>query len=141
MTNSNGNKPSGAGALVRKVVNFAGIGVINTAIDMLVYFGLSFVMSGMLFVAQIISYTCGAVNSFFMNRYFTFKKHEAFDWHEMLRFVIVNLAVIGVTALLTWIFADNIGIHGLLVKLGVTAVSQVMNFLAYYFWVFAGEKK
>ncbi|PKG21821.1 GtrA family protein [Niallia nealsonii] len=114
---------------------FAAVGGINTCIDFIVYTLLAVLSVNYLF-AQCISYICGLLNSYFMNRTWTFKRKEKANWQEFVRFVCVN----GLTLLITMFFlhlfyAEN---HWSLAasKFAVTIIGVFINFIGAKLFVF-----
>jgi putative flippase GtrA len=75
------------------------VGVVNTLIDMSVYFLLT--MSAFFykyyFFAQAISFTCGVVNSLLMNKRFTFKEKGAMGAKRVSAFFAINVLSLGVS--------------------------------------------
>ncbi|MFT8322973.1 MAG: GtrA family protein [Bacillus sp. (in: firmicutes)] len=77
-------------------IKFGAVGGINTSIDLVVYSILAGLHVHYLF-AQCISYICGLLNSYFMNRKWTFKRVNKANWKEFGRFAAINI----ITLLLT----------------------------------------
>ena len=71
----------------RSFFRFLLVGVLNTIVAYVVYFillqfGISFV------IAQGVGQVCGVINSYFFNKYFTFKSNSKSKW-EIVRFLTV----------------------------------------------------
>ena len=100
---------------------FCAIGVINTVIDILIYFLLTryfdFV-ANLIFIAKAISYLLATLNSFFLNRSWTFEKQNTFQWHEMMLFYV---------AVGSGIFI-NVGVHFINVRF--LALNDIVSTLA-----------
>lgn len=115
-------------------VKFNIVGLLNTLVDMAVFallnsLGLFYV------VAQIISYGAGTANSFVLNSNITFKdrkrsKEEGFDHRQLLRFIILNLVVLGISLLLMSLLIDRLGLQELVSKVLATFVTVIINFSA-----------
>jgi putative flippase GtrA len=133
---------------ITQFIRFAFVGGINTLIDLgvlnilIALFGN--VTSGRYLVFKTISFLCAVVNSFFMNKLFTFKEKDMVTKKETYRFAVVT--VIG--------FLINVGIpfglftllHGrvpisdsvlanVCALIGVV-ISTLFNFVGYKFFVF-----
>jgi putative flippase GtrA len=91
--------------------------------------------------AQIISYSAGTANSFFWNKKVTFRDRdrgnkEGFDRMQLVRFIVLNLVVLGISVLLIHILTDSLGIQVLIAKVLVTFVTVIINFFGSRKWVF-----
>ncbi len=114
---------------------FQAVSVINFVIDYGVFFVLTSVFGMMTALANVISYSCGIINSFFWNRYWTFRIRHRFISVHFIKFVFVNLISLGVNTLAVWILVElyhfNVGLFGLenfFAKLVATAFSFTVNF-------------
>ena len=125
-------------------LKFQVVGIINFFVDYGVFFLLTSVLSMMTALANIISYSCGIINSFLWNRYWTFKiRHSFFSLH-FLKFVFVNLISLGVNTVAVWIlvelYAFNAGLFGMenfFAKLIATVFSFTVNFAGNKLLVFS----
>ena len=78
---------------IKKLLKFGITGVMNTAVDFVVYTVLVSVCSMGLYVSQVISYCCGMLNSYAVNRKWTFDTKNGFFSLELVKFVALNLAM------------------------------------------------
>ena len=126
---------------LRHISRFSMVGVMNTAVDFLMFtlcqsvFGIGYSIS------QIIGYSFGVINSFILNKKFTFddRKVSKKTFQELLQFVIVNVVSLCVTiiAMNVLIVSLNKGVY--LSKILVTLLAQITNYLGYKLWVFNEE--
>lgn len=90
-------------------------------------------------MVNILSFSAATVNSYFLNKYWTFKDKGRATFRQYGKFFVVS--VIGLLlnegALAGFVF---LGIYDLISKLLAVAVSLVWNFLANKFLVFNEEK-
>ncbi|MDD9147234.1 MULTISPECIES: GtrA family protein [unclassified Sporolactobacillus] len=118
--------------LIKQAAAFGTVGVLNTAVDFIVFVLLTHFFSLFYALAQILSYGAGMLNSYFLNSRFTFS-NSAKSKSRFIRFTILNLAVLLMTLLV---------MHGLLFlplyadKLISTLVGLIFNFVLSKFWVF-----
>lgn len=121
-------------------LKFNAVGLLNTLIDFAVFTLLHSL--GMINTpAQIISYSAGTANSFFWNKKVTFRDRdrgnkEGFDRMQLVRFIVLNLLVLGISVLLIHILTDSLGIQVLIAKVLVTFVTVIINFFGSRKWVF-----
>ncbi|MBI5017576.1 MAG: GtrA family protein [Deltaproteobacteria bacterium] len=119
---------------VRELVTFATVGVLNTGVDVAVFFGLTSL--GVPYLgAQVVSYSCGAGNSYVLNKFWTFRT-GGLSWGEMLRFTAANLASLGISLACLRTLHGSGGTGLAVAKIGATGCALAANFLASKLWVF-----
>ncbi|WP_342481028.1 GtrA family protein [Paenibacillus sp. FSL L8-0340] len=121
-------------------LKFNAVGLLNTLIDFAV-FTLLHSLGMMNTPAQIISYSAGTANSFFWNKKVTFKdksqtSKDSFDRMQLVRFIILNLVVLGISVLLMHLLTDKFEVQVLISKVLVTFVTVIINFFGSRKWVF-----
>lgn len=124
-------------------LKFQVVGAINFFVD----FGILSLLTGAFGMwvvpANIISYTCGVINSFILNRYWTFKIKLSFFSVHFIKFVFVNLVSLGVNTLAVYILGELYGLPNFFAKLIATVFSFTVNFAGNKLLVFKedGTKK
>jgi putative flippase GtrA len=129
-------------------IKFGLVGVMNTAVDFLVFALLTWVGVQYL-VAQVFSYSAGTVNSYVVNKLWTFggktasgtenPKAGRVDKGEFTRFVLVNIGTLLLSIALLYVLKTSLGLHPLIAKIGVTAVTVVVNYIGSKLWVFRSQ--
>lgn len=118
-----------------KAAKFAVVGVANTLIDYGVFALLAQLLGVNVYFSQVISYSCGVLNSYVFNRSWTFKSQSRFFSPTLVRFLVLNLAMLAVsTGLLALLM--QFGLGKLLAKAGSVAVTMALSFLVNRLWVF-----
>ena len=88
--------PGPTGSSIRQILRFVLTGCLNTALDLLLLNGLLWLWptrhTATLLVYNSIAYTFGAVNSFLLNKYWTFRSTGRVNGREVVRFVLITLA-------------------------------------------------
>lgn len=123
---------------LKHLTRFSFVGVINTLIDFFVFsmlqgvFGVSYVLS------QFLGYSCGIVNSFILNKNWTFKKGNAEKKtvKELIEFVSVNVVTLALTMILINYLTKDLEVNVYVAKIIVTILAQISNFLLYKLWIF-----
>ncbi|MEI7810086.1 MAG: GtrA family protein [bacterium] len=129
-------------------LRFAIVGVINTALDLmvlnlLVYFFA--VTNALIFsICKGVSFAFALVNSYFMNKYFTFAKKETtaknFYIFVLLSLIglFVNMFVSSVTFYLLSQYSFNISVNLIATISGIVGAmfSMVINYISYSLFVF-----
>ncbi|MBW4085017.1 GtrA family protein [Paenibacillus sp. S150] len=121
-------------------LKFNAVGLLNTLVDFAV-FTLLHSLGMMNTPAQIISYSAGTANSFIWNKKVTFRDQDrgskdGFDRRQLVRFIVLNLVVLGISVLLIHWLTDRFGIQVLIAKVLVTFVTVIINFFGSRKWVF-----
>lgn len=112
------------------------VGLINLGID-LVVFSLALYGLGMhLVVANTIAYSVATINSYLMNKYWTFagKSSPNISSSEFFRFLIFNLAGLLLSNVTIFILANHM--HPIIAKLGAVGATFVWNYLTIRRFVF-----
>lgn len=124
---------------VIKAAKFALVGVANTLIDYGVFTLLTQLAGTQLYLANVIAYGCGMLNSYVWNRSWTFRSRERFFSPALLRFVVLNLAMAGLSTVLLYGFHQLLGLSDLIAKGGATLLTLAVNFLCNRLWVFRSQ--
>lgn len=119
-----------------KAGKFAVVGVANTLIDYGVFTLLAQFAGVQVYLAQVIGYSCGMLNSYIFNRAWTFKAQSKFFSPALVRFLLTNLCMMGLSTLLLALFYDGLGLQKLVAKAGATLLTLGINFLLSRLWVF-----
>jgi putative flippase GtrA len=120
------------------------VGCLNTFIDWAVYFAIIniYPVESIFFyaVAKGLSYFCGILNSYFMNRCWTFKTiQDSNEGGRFIRFVLVNAVGLGINSASIYIFL-NINLAQLTALFLATAITFAFNFTLSKLWVFRKGK-
>jgi putative flippase GtrA len=124
-------------AWLGQAVRFGAVGLLNTAIDLGLYFALTrwFGLGGLPVAAKCLSYSAGILNSFYWNKNWTFQARTK-SWSALLPFALVNLAGLAVNAAVMQVCLKAMSLPEIL-SLGLaTGCTLAWNFLASKFLVF-----
>ena len=121
-------------SLIKKLLQFRFVrfcitGGLNTLVDFIVFFLLTGSLKWPVIPSQVISYSAGILNSYCINRRWTFQTRNRFFGREMLWFIGVNLCVLGVSVLSMWVLTTQMGFGTILSKLCTTALTMVLGFI------------
>ena len=112
-----------------RFVRFCVTGGLNTLVDFVVFFLLTSSLNWPVIPSQVLSYSAGILNSYCINRRWTFQTQNRFFSREMILFIGVNLVVLGASVLSVWALTSRIGLGVLLSKLCTTALTMVLGFI------------
>ena len=139
--------------VVYQIAKFAEVGVLNTAIDfgilnLLIW--LTGITSGWAIAPlNAASFLCATTNSYFWNKFWTFKKEGTAGGKDFTQFLGISAIGIGIntgivvagTSLILPVFGLSAGAWANLMKILATLVSMIWNFLGYKFIVFKENAK
>ena len=117
-------------------MRFAVVGVINTSIDLAVFY-LAFYWLGLhLIVANTIAYSVGTVNSYLMNKYWTFAGRGSPEVSpaEFSRFILFNLGGLILSNIAIFIFAKFV--PPIISKIGAIGITFIWNYVTIRRFVF-----
>jgi putative flippase GtrA len=122
-----------------QLCKFGLVGALNTAVDFLV-FTLLTAAAGMGYMAsQFISYSCGVLNSYLLNRSWTFRGASKPSGREIFRFIAVNLAALATASvILNWLYGLS-SLPLVVCKLVATVASVAINYAGSRYWVFGSR--
>ena len=124
-------------ALVEQFGKFVLVGLLNTSIHYLVFF-LLYKYAGIHYLAaSFIGYSAGLVNSFFINKKWTFQYVQKSRWPEFIKFLLVNVAALFINIALLETFVTLFRIIPEISQIIAIGGSTVVNFLGNKFWTFA----
>ncbi|KRE43277.1 GtrA family protein [Paenibacillus sp. Soil522] len=127
--------------LIAQFIAFNIVGLLNTAVDFLL-FTLLIWLGTYYLLAQVIAYGAGMINSFVLNSRYTFGKGDRLTKRRQqlgisVRFIAWNGILLGITLLLLAVLTEWWRINEVIAKLIVTAVTVLLNFYGSRRWVFA----
>ena len=121
-----------------QLVKFQIVGVINTVIDYVVFNLLSWLGLGM-FPAQCLGYGSGLLNSYVMNKSWTFEQTSKSTFQQVLRFMIINLISFGINTAVLYACVQGLAMEKWLGKGIATVVTLAANYIGYSRWVFPNQ--
>lgn len=122
----------------KHIIRFSAVGVANTFIDFLIFTMFHELFRWSYIASQILGYSFGILNSFILNKKWTFNdvNSNKKTLHELIEFVVVNLITLTTTLIVMNLLVKHLSLNVYLSKIIVTMAAQVTNFLAYKLWVF-----
>lgn len=120
------------------IVKFSLVGVSNTLIDFLIFTIFHEVIGAGYIISQIIGYSSGILNSFILNKKWTFEDRSCSKdaVFKLIRFIIVNLISLGITLFFMNFLVKKANINVYVSKVIVTFIAQISNFIIYKLWIF-----
>jgi putative flippase GtrA len=135
-----------------RVLRFGLVGGLNTVVDLLLLNILLLLFptnsTPIILIYSALAYSLGAVNSFVLNKYWTFGYRQRTTWREVMRFIVTTLCGIGWNSSILW-FTSN-AFHPLLVNTTIWANASkviaisgtaVISYLGMSLWVFVHKTR
>lgn len=119
-----------------QLVKFVLIGILNTVIHYMVFILCYRLLQINLLAATITGYCFGMVNSFWMNRSWTFQVAGHFSFSEFLRFVIVNLVALAVNSIVLLLLVGYCNLVAEISQIISITFSLLVNFIGNKCWTF-----
>ncbi|MGM7680593.1 GtrA family protein [Cytobacillus sp. Hm23] len=123
-----------------RFLKFSIVGGINTGIDFVIFSLLTAIGMNYL-IAQIISYGGGLLNSYFLNRSWTFQQQGRIEITEVVKFILVNFMTLVITSILLALLYSELNLPLLLSKLLATGFGVFINFMGNRIWVFKNSEE
>jgi putative flippase GtrA len=137
---------------VGQVIRFGLVGGLNTIVDLLILNMLLLLFptnsTRMIVIFSAIAYSLGAVNSFLLNKYWTFGFRQRTTWREVVRFIVTTLCGIGWSSIILWL-ASN-ALHPILInptlwanasKVIAISGTALISYLGMSLWVFVNKAR
>lgn len=121
-----------------KAARFAVVGVGNTLVDLGMFTLLAQVLGTNVYLAQVLGYSAGTLNSYILNRSWTFRAGGRFFSPTLVKFLVLNLCMLGLSTAVLYLAYDRGGLPKLPAKVVATGVTMAVSFLLNRFWVFGG---
>jgi putative flippase GtrA len=122
----------------RRFATFIGVGVINTAIDILSFACLYGVVGLDVISSNVGAFLIAVTNSYVMNRLFTFSDRRpgrAGTPRTLARFLMVTITAMIVSTAIVYVISKFM--HPMIGKLIATAASTAVNYTGCYWFAFA----
>lgn len=117
---------------IKQASLFCSVGFLNFIVDIVVYFGTYHWLHFNYIAAQAVSYPCGALNSYLLNRRLTFARKGMANGWEIVRFALLN-----VCSILASVGALYVAKHDILLSVQWSKISANLTALCINF---AGSK-
>ena len=116
-----------------EIIKFSISGVVVVGTDFCIYYLLiNFLPNA---VAKAISFTCGGVVAYVLNKYWTFKQKQQSS-SEVVRFIVANFMALGLNVATNEIILKINHEAVFLALVVATTLTSVFSYVVFKFWVF-----
>jgi putative flippase GtrA len=137
---------------IGQVLRFGLVGGLNTIVDLLILNMLLLLFPSnstrMILIFSAIAYSIGAVNSFLLNKYWTFGYRQRTTWREVARFIVTTLFGIGWSSIILWLASNalqpiliNPTIWANASKVVAICGTVMINYVGMSLWVFVNKAR
>ncbi len=138
--------------LLKQLSRFGLVGALNTALDLLVLNGLLALFpttkTPAILLYTALAYSVGAVNSFLLNKHWTFERQHTTTLAELARFsattacgIAGNMAFIALASVVPHPFLSNVVAWTNLSKVFALSSTSLLSFLGLRLWVFVHQSE
>jgi putative flippase GtrA len=124
-----------------KLIKFCIVGGINTLISLLTFYVLNKIMGFSYMLSSVIGYACGMINSYILNKTWTFSDTNKRIILQLIKFIFVNGVSLGINLLTMYILVDRIHIDSMIAQVIATGFSTSINYLGSRALVFNCSEK
>ena len=135
----------------KQILRFALAGGLNTLVDLLILNGLLWLFptssSSMLLAYNSLAYSTGAINSFLLNKYWTFGQKRRATRAELVRFALITICGIAWSSIILWLasralhpFLFNTTVWANVSKLVAIGGTALISYLGMRLWVFVSKQ-
>ncbi len=124
---------------IRQFMRFGIVGLANTAVDFGIFTFLTRVVKPFnthYLVANVISFSIAVTNSYFLNKYWTFRDKGRLSLTQFPKFLLSNVVALGFNEFVLFALVSYAGLYDLLAKAFAIGVSLFWNFFVNKYWVF-----
>lgn len=125
----------------KSIIRFGIVGCINTGVDFITFSFLLSVFGIDKLLCQVGGYSMGIINSFVLNKLWTFKdkKEKVNPAVQFAKFVVTNLISLAISLVGLNILSNRLYINVYASKLIVTLLLQIFNYVVYNLFIFKGK--
>ena len=125
--------------MITQFIKFSLVGILNTAIHFAVFYALYSFMGVYHLLASAIGFGFAVTNSYFINKYWTFKSTGSNIRNEFSKFFIINLFSLTVNLASMAILVEIYFIHPPVAQFATIVITLMINFSGNKYWSFNGK--
>ncbi len=125
----------------KQFIKFGIVGVLNTGVQFAVFVLLFRWLNLPMLIGSGLGYLAGIVNSYFINRFWTFEVKGKRDKREFFRFFMVNIVSMGVNLGSLKLLVEQGSLLPELAQVFAIGSSLVVNFIGNKFWTFRATEE
>lgn len=124
-----------------KIIKFTIVGGINTLITLAIFYLLNKTLGIDYITSTITGYLAGMINSYILNKKWTFHDEDKRVIFQFTRFAVINGISLGINLLTMYILVDRLFMDSMLAQICATGFSTLSNFIGSKTIVFRCSEK
>lgn len=124
-----------------RFLKFSIVGGINTLISLWIFYILNKILGFNPLVSSAIGYICGMLNSYILNKKWTFKDNNSKPLLQLIKFSLVNAISLGINLLAMYVLVHNFNIDSMISQVFATGFSTISNYIGSKIFVFHYPKE
>lgn len=124
-----------------KFLKFSIVGGLNTLISLCIFYILNKVLGINHLVGSAIGYICGMLNSYILNKKWTFKDSNGRTLLQLVKFSLVNVISLGVNLFAMHILVHSLSLDTMISQIFATGFSTISNYMGSKIFVFHYPKE
>lgn len=125
---------------IKKFIKFCITGTLNTMVHLLAFTVFNEILQIDPTIAQACAYTVATVNSYIINKNWTFNKKKGYNKSEMFKFALVNLLSLSLSSAGMYIFHKELGINEYICQIPIACITIMINYFGNKIFVFNASK-
>lgn len=123
--------------MLRQFVKYGIVGASNTVLTFVIYTILVEALGVEYVIALLVGYLAGSLNSYLLNRHWTFRAGHLAHGSVGPRFAVVQIVAIAANTALLVLFVDDLHVHKILAQAILTVPVLAVTFFVNRAWSFA----
>ncbi|GAA0727688.1 GtrA family protein [Clostridium malenominatum] len=124
-----------------RFLKFSIVGGVNTLISLWIFYILNKLLGLNPLVSSAIGYICGMLNSYILNKKWTFKDTNSKPLLQLIKFSLVNAISLGINLLAMYVLVHNFNIDSMISQVFATGFSTISNYIGSKIFVFHYPKE
>lgn len=125
--------------IFRQIIKFALVGVVNTLIDLAVYYALTRWLGMHYLWANTLAIIVAMTSSFVGNKFFTFRNASLQYLRQYTKVAIINLSGLAFSNFMVYTLVEHLHIYDIYAKIITILLVALANFVLLKYWAFASE--
>lgn len=123
-----------------KLIKFCIVGSVNTLITLVTFYILNKILQINYLTSSLLGYVLGMINSYVLNKRWTFQNRDKKVVIQFIKFTIVNLISLGINLFIIYILVDRFNIDSMVSQVFATGFSTISNYAGSKILVFSSSK-
>lgn len=124
-----------------KLIKFCIVGSVNTLITLVTFYILNKILQINYLTSSLLGYVLGMINSYVLNKRWTFQNRDKKIITQFIKFTVVNLISLGINLFVIYILVDKLNIDSMVSQIFATVFSTISNYAGSKILVFSSSKE